>query len=175
MKELNPALLKKFLALASNSLSGEWVLIGGTLLPALGIHLRSTVDIDLVGLSKLENQQTLELMGISESLGLSVETINQAAGYFLNKIKPAKSEFIVLKKGKSATIYRPSLELFWKLKIPRLSEADLVDCESYFHYCVKNKDKFNSARLIAVIKSQKPTTHEKSARLKHLLNLAKSG
>ena len=47
MTPLNPKLLKKLLDAAVEKLDGEWILLGGTLLPALGIESRPTVDVDL--------------------------------------------------------------------------------------------------------------------------------
>ena len=79
MNSLDSKLLKQFLTLATQQLRGRWLLVGGTLLPAVGIDTRSTVDIDLVGLGDKEKLQNLELMKIAEQLGLSVESINQAA------------------------------------------------------------------------------------------------
>lgn len=76
MKSLNTQILSKFLKQASSSLTGEWILVGGTLLPALGLNVRSTVDIDLIPLTKKDNSQTLELMKLTKSLNLPIETIN---------------------------------------------------------------------------------------------------
>ena len=49
---LNSTLLTEFLKRAGERLYGEWLLVGGTLLPAVGIDVRATVDIDLLGLGK---------------------------------------------------------------------------------------------------------------------------
>lgn len=48
MKSLDTKLLKEFLKRAGERLHGDWLLVGGTLLPAVGIDSRSTTDIDLV-------------------------------------------------------------------------------------------------------------------------------
>lgn len=117
MIQLNTQLLKKFLKLAGDSLKGDWLLVGGTLLPAVGLDIRSTVDIDLVGLGEREAAQSLELMELAEKLGLGVETINQAAAFFVHKAGYKKADLLTLYKGKSATIYRPSILLYWRLKL----------------------------------------------------------
>ena len=81
MKGLDHKVMKKFLKLAGARLSGDWVLLGGTLLPALGVDHRVTIDIDLAHKDQ-DGSQTLELMQIAEDLGLPVETINQAGAFF---------------------------------------------------------------------------------------------
>jgi hypothetical protein len=147
MKNLDATLLQKFLDLASAELKGQWLLIGGTLLPAVGIEIRGTVDIDLVGLGKKEKNQTLELMTLAEKLGLSVEAINQAALFFVEKERPTKEDLIILRRGKKATIYRPTVDLYWRLKLRRLSDADAIDCQHYLDHCLQQKDKMDLTKL----------------------------
>ncbi len=147
MKSLDAKLLQKFLKRAGERLKGKWLLVGGTLLPAVGIDVRPTVDIDLVGLTEKESAQALELMEISESLGLSVESINQAAAFFVKKAQPRPRDLIPLHEGKSAVIYRPSVELFWKLKLARFSETDFLDCQHYLHFCRRQGDKIDLRAL----------------------------
>lgn len=128
MKAIDAALLERFLRLAGDRLRGRWVLLGGTLLPALGIEYRVTSDIDLVGIDLPDQSQTLELMKIAEELGLPIEAINQAAAFFLEKHQPYDSHLRLLRKGSSAEIYRPDPYLFVSLKAGRLTETDLEDC-----------------------------------------------
>lgn len=128
MTALNEDLLKKFLKTAVKRLKGEWVLLGGTLLPYLGCNHRSTTDIDFVPIQASSNQQTLELMKISEDLKLPIETVNMAALYFLQKIPEYKKHLVVLEETKTCTVFRPDIFLYLSLKIGRLSESDLLDC-----------------------------------------------
>lgn len=151
MKNLNSSLLKKFLSLASKELKGNWLLVGGTLLPAVGIDIRSTVDIDLIGLGPNERMQSLELMNIAEKLGLSIESINQAAEYFVSKKKPTKHDMIKLIVGPEATIYRPTVALYWSLKINRLTETDTLDCQHYLQYCKGQNDTINFKSMMLEI------------------------
>ena len=58
-----------------------------------------------------------------------------------------KSDLIVLKKGRRATIYRPTLSLFWKLKVGRLSESDLNDCLAYLKFSRKQGEVVDHAAL----------------------------
>lgn len=173
MKELNPELLEKLLKLASDRLTGEWLLIGGTLLPALGIEIRATVDVDLIGLTEKESSQTLALMEIAESLGLSIETINQAAAFFLQQISYKKTDLIKLLSGKKCTVYRPSVWLYWSLKLKRLSSTDLLDCTYYFQYCKVHNDKIDLHRLQDIVDEalHKKNSEEKRERLKKLKSL----
>lgn len=125
---IDQKLLKRFVRLAGDRLKGRWVLLGGTLLPLLGIDYRVTTDIDLAGLGRVDQGQTLELMKIAEELGLPVESINQVAAYFLMKLQPFDDHLISLHRGRGAEIFRPDLYLYLMLKIGRLAPSDLTDC-----------------------------------------------
>lgn len=133
MKPLTKQVLKKFLRRAPQSLQGEWVLLGGALLPALGVETRVTTDIDLVPLSEVasNSKSTLALMDLALSLELSVEAVNSAAGYFLSKIKDHKKDLVLLSEAKDWRLYRPNFSLYLRLKAARLSESDLMDVEAY--------------------------------------------
>jgi len=173
MIALNSTLLKKFLKQAADTLDGEWLLVGGTLLPAVGLDVRPTVDIDLIGLGEKESAQNLELMEIAEKLGLAVESVNQAAAFFLKKVGYKKSDLLELQKGRRATIYRPSVMLYWKLKLPRLSDADQLDCQHYFNFCLAQKDHINKTLLLKIVEdhqAQRPSS-DKMRRLLLLKSL----
>jgi hypothetical protein len=173
MIPLTQALLRKFLLAAGDKLKGEWLLVGGTLLPAVGIEIRPTTDIDLVGLGAAERAQNLELMELADSLGLSIETINQAAAVFVKRANISKNDIIVLHQGKSAKIYRPSAELFWKLKVSRLTAADAEDCIEYLNFCTANGDTVDKKSIRSIVAKElrtKPTS-AKIKRLNHLMKL----
>lgn len=156
--------LKEFLTLAGDQLSGDWILLGGTLLPAVGLNVRTTVDIDFVSLGKTDNSQTLALMTIADSLGLPVETINSAASFFLEKLSYSKEDLLVLHKGRTAKIFRPSVSLYWRLKLARLSDSDLVDCQHYYNFCMSQKDPINIKELeqsLTVALKNNPTKEKK--------------
>ena len=158
MKALDVKLLQEFLRQAGDKLKGEWLLVGGTLLPAVGLNVRSTVDIDLVGLGTQEDAQSLAVMELTDGLGLSIETINQAAAFFVKKVGHKKSDLLPLHKGRNAEIFRPSVLLYWKLKLARLSEADVMDCLHYFNFCKGNGDIVDLTELRELL-----TRAEKSA------------
>lgn len=126
---INAKVMKKFLEKSTSKLSGEWIIIGGTVLPLIGIDHRVTIDIDIVNLNfKSSNDDSLKLMEIAEELKLPIESINQAGAYYLSKIEDVADHLVLLQESKKCKIYRPDAYLFIKLKIERLSETDLADC-----------------------------------------------
>jgi hypothetical protein len=176
MIEISTLILKRFFEQADKKMEGEWILLGGTLLPALGIHYRSTVDIDFVKKTPLAQGEQLLLMEISESLGLPVEAINPAAAYFLYKIKDFEKSLLLLFSGTSIKIYRPNLWLFVSLKLSRLSETDLSDCLKYIEYSVSHGDtkqiELLETRIGAEIDRERNPNKKK--RMKDLLKVIRS-
>jgi hypothetical protein len=162
-------LLSRFVKLAADRLEGRWVLLGGTLLPLLGIEYRVTTDIDVAGLDRADQAQTLELMEIAAELGLPVESINQAAAYFLMKLKPFEDHLILLHRGKQAEILRPDLHLFLMLKAGRLSPSDLTDCLALIKKegPLSSRDS-KSIRAWIAAEIKKAGSSERAARLKVL-------
>jgi len=174
VKNLDSKLLNKFLGHCGDSLEGDWLLLGGTLLPAVGLNIRSTVDIDIVHLeSKESKNQTLALMDIAEKLGLGVESVNQAAAYFLEKCGYKKEDLILFHKGRKARIFRPSVALYWKLKVNRMTESDLTDCLHYYNYCLGQKDKIQTSQLKMILESTagQEMALQKRDRIKVLMDL----
>jgi len=166
---MNQKVLKKFLRIASEELTGEWVLIGGTVLPALGIDYRATTDIDFICLEENQRRDLLKLMHIAEKLG----SINQAGAYFLEKISDYKNNLVLLQKTNKLKIYRPNITLYIQLKIARMSEADLSDCLQMLQYTKNNHEKYSVAKLEKIVSSevQKTDNHAKVLRLKELLRV----
>ncbi len=154
MKTIDQSLLTKLIQLAGNNLKGDWVLMGGTVLPLLGINYRVTTDIDLAGTSSKQQEQTLDLMTLAEKVGLPVETINQAGAYFLQKISNFSAHLLLIHRGKTAKIFRPDLYLFIALKIDRLSESDLSDCLEYIKYSKQASEEMFKEKIIKMIASK---------------------
>jgi len=140
MSLLTKELLEEFLNIAGDKLSGDWIVIGGTVLPLIGITYRVTVDIDFIGKTELQQTQNIELMNIVTELGLPVENINQAGAYFLSKIDNFEEHLILIHQGSSASIFRPNLFLYLQLKLNRLSETDFTDCVQYIKYSKENHE-----------------------------------
>ena len=134
---------QKFVNSVADEISGDWLIIGGSLLAILGAHQRVTADIDICPIEKMNNDLQLELMNLAIKCGLSIEAINPAADFFVKKIPNWKSSIVLLKKGQKGAIYRPSLELYFKLKLARCSESDLEDCLSFLTWYKKNNLAFD--------------------------------
>lgn len=128
MNPINQKALTHFLEKAGDRLTGDWVIIGGSVLALVGAQYRVTNDIDLAGPEEATQKDNLLLMEIAEELGFPVETINQAGAFFLSKIPQWKKMIVLHHKGKKAAFYRPNATLYVLLKMPRLTESDLTDC-----------------------------------------------
>ena len=113
MKRIDSKLLKRFAVLASERLTGDWIIVGGTVLPLLGADHRVTIDVDVVSAARdISQAQTLVLMEIAQELGLPVEAVNSAASFYLHQISDHRAHWVEFAKGPRATIYRPDLVLF---------------------------------------------------------------
>jgi len=146
---LEGRVLDRFLTLAGDRLRGDWVLIGGMVLPLVGIEHRVTMDIDLAGPEG--NQQTLELLQLAAEIGLPPEAVNQAAGYFLHGIPGWADHLIRVRSGRTATFHRPDATLYLLLKVPRLSPTDLQDCLLYLDHARRAGEPFDAEAVRSVI------------------------
>ena len=155
MTVLDRETLEKFVKLAGDRLEGDWVVIGGVVLPLLGAGQRVTVDIDIVGPEGSGNRETLALMRIAERLGLPVEAVNQAGSHFLHRIAGWRKQIVPLHEGRSATIHRPSVTLFILLKMSRLSESDLADCLAFLDLARSLGERPDVKRILASIAKQR--------------------
>jgi hypothetical protein len=165
-------LLRRFLKSAGDRLRGDWVLMGGAVLPLLGIEHRVTWDIDVAGPHDAAADQLLVLMEIAEQLGLPVEAINQAGAYFLQRIDGWEEHLVAVHEGKRARMFRPDVTLFLLLKISRLSESDLADCLAMLQYARASDEQPDVRRLKRWIRRQsklKDTSRPKRDRLGVLL------
>jgi hypothetical protein len=171
MRTLDRALLQELLVKAGDHLSGRWVLIGGMVLPALGVEYRTTTDVDLVGMGEEEHKQILGLMEVAEFLHLPVETINQAGAYFLHKIPGYEKELILLHEGKNAKIYRPSLFLFWQLKLSRFSQSDCDDCIEFYRYSLRNNEVVHKKELMKMVEAAEKGVGPHSLKIKQFEKL----
>jgi len=158
---INGKLLERFIKLAGDRMDGDWIIIGGTVLPLLGLNFRVTVDIDFVPVKDSDHAQTIKIMEIADELGLPVETINQAGAFFLTKISEFQKHLILIKKGKTAKIFRPDVTLFLLLKMKRLTESDLSDCLAYLKYCKNHNEKLEQTLVQESIKEIEKQQHDK--------------
>ena len=166
-------LLHRFVKLMADRVRGQWVIIGGAVLPLLDASSRYTEDIDIVGPSSSTQKDTLALMNIAQELKLPIEAINQAASFFLHKISRWQDELVLIHKGKGIRIFRPTPTLFLLLKISRLSEYDLEDCLNMMKYANLKKEVIDVKRVSKAIQEEikKSSNQTKTKRLKQLLSI----
>lgn len=154
MKNVDKKLMLQFLKLAGERLKGDWTVIGGTVLPLLGLDDRVTVDIDIVGPRSAGQSETLQLMEIAETLGLAVESINQAGAFFLRKIPDWKESLVLVHEGKGARLFRPNTTLFLELKVGRLDDVDLQDCLNTIRLSGKSVEAIDRQRIRRVLERE---------------------
>ena len=165
---MNLKVLSKLINQVADQIDGDWVVIGGMVLPLLGDEYRVTVDVDLVSTEeKASQERTLQLMQIAQDAGLPIETINSAGGFFLYRIKGWKNDLVLLKKGKRGRIFRPNATLYLILKIGRMSETDLEDCKKMIRFAQKQNEPIDFKRVrleISLLNGGKSTETAKRLR-----------
>lgn len=112
-------------------LTGEWIIVGGSLLHVLGISERETIDIDLVPAGEITNSNQLKIMEIAEENGFPPEVINFSAEFFFKKQDGWRDELVLLFENGNVKIYRPTVKLFRLLKEQRGTETDFADIEVF--------------------------------------------
>jgi uncharacterized nucleotidyltransferase DUF6036 len=164
------SLLQRFLSLAGERLRGDWVVIGGCVLPLRGVEHRATLDIDIAGPDTAGMSETLLLFGIAEELGLPVEAINQAGALFLRRVPDWESMLIEVHRGSTATIRVPDATLFLLLKLGRLSEVDLEDCLAMLKLVRDRGESFDAHRVRGRIRESMKggVSEDMGKRLRHL-------
>jgi hypothetical protein len=96
---ITSAQYKTFLDSIITELEGDWVIIGGSLLALVNADNRATADIDLCSVGDLDNDKRVGLMKLTEKAGLSIESINPAADFFLKQIPNWKNSIVILQHG----------------------------------------------------------------------------
>lgn len=161
----------RFLDLVTENLEGDWVIIGGALLAILNADSRATADIDMCPVGEMTNQMRLQLMDLALNAGLPVEAINPSADFFLRQIPNWKSALIPFKKGKMGLIYRPSLELYLKLKLNRGTDSDIQDCVSFIKWHKENSLAIDQEKTTEVLSHY---SDQKTQDIKNCLSLKKT-
>lgn len=141
-----------FLKNILEDLENDWVIIGGALLAIIQASQRSTADIDICPINEMSNDNRLFLMNIAIKSGLPIEAINPSADYFLRQIPNWKSALVLYKIGKKGKLFRPSLELYLKLKLNRGSDTDIEDCISFIDWHKKNSLEINTHSIREILK-----------------------
>lgn len=168
-------ILEKLVKKALTNLAGDWLIIGGTVLPLVGVEYRSTVDIDMLPLKSDGNDTMLALMVLADSLDLPVETINSAGLFFLKKIDNWEKRIVIHAESKKCRIYRPNFDLYLELKLARFSESDESDILAYLKWYKKQKLEVDSNRTEKIIRSnlKKAKSSNDRMRLEALLQKLK--
>jgi hypothetical protein len=164
---------QKFLKNVVDQLQGEWLIIGGSLLALIQASGRYTTDIDLCPLQDLTNDMRLNLMEIATQSGLSIDAINPAADFFVRQIPNWKSQIVMFMQGQKGRLFRPTLQLYFQLKLARLSESDLADCFSYYEWHVQSGIEFSKNVLSELVRSklQVETDQNQITKLNSLLRV----
>jgi len=150
---------------------GEWLLVGGAFVALWLEPRRTTEDIDIVGLRGTPEER-YALMDVAEQLGLPVEAVNSAADFFVHRIDGWREQITILRKGARGTIYRPTVTLFVLLKMRRLSERDLDDCEAALLHARGEGETVDVARLLAALAALPPTSDADLERRRGVLRAA---
>lgn len=171
MTQIDNQILQEFVRKAVDRLSGDWIIIGGSVLQLLNIDIRVTTDIDVAGPDTATQKDTLTLMDIAADIGLPVEAINQAASYFLYKIPDWQSSLVLVRTGKKGRVLRPNTSLFLELKLARLTSSDLDDCLAMLAYTRRHKEPVEVKAMQKLIKAamKRESNGEKKQRMQLLL------
>lgn len=159
---------QKFLKAVVDDIEGDWVLVGGALIAILNPHSRATADIDLCPIGELSNERRIHMMKLAESADLSLESLNPSADFFLRQIPQWTSSIVVFIKGKKGTLYRPSLELYIKLKVSRLSESDVTDCLAFIEWHRGQKISYDKKSIQDFLLNQKKDVKKNVTKLQAL-------
>lgn len=173
MTHLDAATLQRFLALAGDRLTGSWVVIGGCVLPLLGIEHRVTYDIDVAGPDEADMRQMRILLEIAEKLGLPMHAINHTGSFLLHEGGGWQRHNVELHRGSSATLHVPDATLFLLLKLRRLSESDLGDCRVMVERARRLGADIDADRIRAVTREhlERAPSPTRAERLQQLLEL----
>lgn len=152
MKPIDKALLDRFIDGAIRSLSGDWVVMGGAVLPLVGVRHRVTYDIDIAGPE--HDPQTLEVLQLAASLGLPVEAVNPAGAFFLRRVDGWHDHLLPVRVGTRSAVFRPDATLYTLTKLSRLSESDLSDCIAYLDFAASHGEPLDAPRLRESIRGE---------------------
>ncbi len=133
---------------------------------------RVTEDVDVLPM-RPTGAERLALMGMAERLGLPIEAVNSAADFFVQRIEGWAREVEVLHRGARCTVYRPNATLMVLLKMRRLSERDLDDCE----LVLQSGARIDAARLLDALEALPETPDralvDRRERLRALIETAR--
>lgn len=154
--QLDRLRIEQLLARAADTLDGDWMLVGGAAAALWFSPERTTQDIDLVK-HQSSNEDRLRLMEVAEAEGLPFETVNSAADFVLRRIPDWTRDAVLLRRGRSALIYRPSATVYVQSKLARLAEQDLDDCLALLAWIEQHGETLDRTRIKTALGSLPPT------------------
>jgi hypothetical protein len=169
MTTVNGEVIARFFDEAARRLTGDWVLIGGAVLAALGREIRVTLDIDFIPRDAQQGARILAVMESAEAAGLPIEAVNSAAVYFLEKIPDYAEHLRLLFDRGSFRVFRPDTSLFIRLKTRRMSEADLEDCLEFIRFARESGEFGEMPEVLELIRNELRNGDHRVERLTTLL------
>lgn len=163
MSAVDQGVAERFVRLAGERLRGDWVVLGGAVLPLLGIAQRVTLDIDVAPPDDAGQDQMNELLRIALELGLPAEAVNPAGAFFLREFPDWRRDLVVHHRGPGATLLVPNATLFVLSKIGRLSATDLEDCLAMLRAAGERGEDVDRARIRGAIHARRSTDHTPQA------------
>ncbi len=162
------AALERVVHAVADRLDGGWLVVGGAAIALAFGARRTTEDVDILPLVDT-GEERLALMQLAEELGLPVEAVNSAADFFVRRIRDYREHVVPLHRGARSTVFRPDATLMIELKLRRLSERDLADCE----LVLESGEAIDAPRLLGALGALPPTDEaalaERRARLRERL------
>jgi hypothetical protein len=150
--DLDRSAIERIVNAVGDRLDGSWLVVGGAAMALWLAPRRLTEDVDVVPMTH-GGDERLALMQLAEQLGLPIETVNSAAEFFVRRIEGWEDQLELLYRGSRSSVYRPNATLMILLKMRRLSERDLEDCELVF----QARPEIDRGRLIHALAALPPT------------------
>lgn len=148
----NRTRIDELLDRAADSLTGEWLVVGGAAAAVWFLPSRTTEDIDIIGLGGT-NDERFALMTLAEENNVPIEAVNSAADFFLRRVPGWRDLLVPLRGSEATTIFRPNATLFLLLKIGRLSAVDLDDCVSLLNHLAAPSDELDVQRVLEAVRA----------------------
>lgn len=152
---LDHAQLLHILAEAAERLEGDWLVVGGCAAAVWFDPARKTEDVDLVPMDDSPTAR-FRLLELAETLGLPIEALNSAADFFVRRIDGWRTDLVLLQRGRHARIFRPGPALFLQLKLRRLTDVDLGDCEALLRHVAATGEAVDLGPVLAALRGLAP-------------------
>lgn len=130
--------INEILGYLCETLGGDWLLTGGSLVRLGFDGNRGTEDVDLVKIRHSQLTDEAAKNALFQWLlqrGLGPEWVNSAVEPFIREVREWEDELILFRSGSLGQIFRPNLTLFTYLKLRRGSDIDLRDIQQALPCC----------------------------------------